>query len=232
MTVPIDDDVAEKFARTAGYINKVVSYVSDILRKSKKKLSGCLDQLYGGTKPSITIRIHVSRVPYLSEDFLAGMPETIQINYQLRNGESLADTDVGSSTITLYIDTRYNVDDVLDILENRLPHELRHLVDAHDSEMLETMIRTLDANTSGDKAAYASDRGEYNARLSAVLSVALKRLADPRIRSKIHSADDLVENIRWTSQYEDLMQDFDDKQYMAVRQNLVKILQNVMSKMN
>ena len=232
MTVPMDEDVAEKFARTAGYINKVVSYVSDLLRKSKGKLSGCIKQLYEGQKPSITIRIHVSRVPYLSEEFLTVMPDTLNIEICLGIGESLADTDAGSSAITIYVDERYGIDDVLAAVEDRLPHELRHLVDAHDSEMLETMIRTLEANSSGDRDAYASDRGEYNARLSAVLSVALKRLADPRVRSKVHSADDLVENIRWTSQFEELMQDFDDKQYITVRDILVRILQNVMHRMN
>ncbi len=231
-TGQIDDDVAEKFVQTAGYINQIVGYVDSVLTKSPDKFAQCVEQLYNQTKPSISIRLRMSNVAGLPETFLANLPESIMIKIKLSDGESLADTDIGSSTINIYIDPRYKTEDVLDAINERLPHELRHLVDAHDNQMLETMIRTLESNASGNRSEYAADKGEYNARMSAVLSVALKRLADPRLRSKIHSADDLVENIRWTSQFEELMADFDDEQYMAVRQNLVKILQNVMSKMN
>lgn len=232
MTVPMDDDVAEKFVQTAGYINQIVSYVDSVLAKSHQKFSSCVEQLLNQAKPSISIRIRISNVAGLPDTFVSNIPDVINIIVKLSEGESLADIDIGTATITIYIDERYNTDDVLDAINERLPHELRHLVDAHDSQMLETMIRTLDTNASGNRSDYTTDKGEYNARMSAVLSVALKRLANPKLRSQIHSADELVENIRWTSQFENLMEDFDDEQYMAVRQNLVKILQNVMSKMN
>ena len=231
-TGQIDDDVAEKFVQTAGYINQIVGYVNTVLTKSMSKFTQCIEQLYNRAKPSISIRIRLSNVSGLPETFVANLPETVNILVKLSEGDSLADTDVGSSTITIYIDPRYKTEDIMDAINDRLPHELRHLVDANDNQMLETMIRTLESNASGNRSDYASDKGEYNARMSAVLSVALKRLADPRLRAKIHSADELVENIRMTQQFKELMADFDDEQYMSVRQNLVKILQNVMSKMN
>jgi hypothetical protein len=232
MTGSITDDMAEKFVQTSGYINQIVTHVEGLLNRSRPKLAVCIEQLCNGTKESVNIRIHLSKITGLPTDFVKGLPDTIMIRYELATSESIADTDVANATVTIYVDPRYSIDDVIDAATERLPHELRHLVDANDASMLYTMIKTLDSNSSGDRAAYASDTGEYNARMSAVLSVALRRLADPKIRSKVHSADELVENIRFTQQFEDLMQDFDDEQYMAVRQNLVKILQNVMRKMN
>ena len=115
-TGQIDDDVAEKFVQTAGYINQIVGYVDSVLTKSPDKFAQCVEQLYSQTKPSISIRLRLSNVAGLPETFIANLPESIMIKIKLSEGESLADTDIGSSTINIYIDPRYKTEDVLDAI--------------------------------------------------------------------------------------------------------------------
>ena len=258
-SVDLDDNLAAKFAQTSQDIYKATVWVANKIKEFGEDFITYMKQHLDSEKDryNATIQFDFAEMG-LSEDFVKLLPPKLYIRfvrpehsimYPKSEGVTglayadtaglMADLDDGCAEYALIgifihpgMDT---TDSIVRIIRWKLPHELRHIVDTCDSATLKMMEDNLNHNTmatlTNKFTTYWDDPGEYYARMSEVVALAINGLSKPEMRQKFHSAKEAVDSLSSTRIYQDAVGDVDDTAKAAFKKNLELILAKIMDKL-
>jgi hypothetical protein len=188
-----DDNLANKFVATSRNILTVAEWViSHMPEGSYDWLLDQAKQNYNFDKRAMLIDMR--KIPGLDPVFVNAFDKPAILRFSVYKGTKNA--GLGKSgdydEITIYIHTDKPAEYIKQDLQRRLPHELRHLADAHDAEMIEVYQTTLKNNKSSEKTEYWTDLGEFYARMTEIITLVLQRLKNPEERKRITSVNDML----------------------------------------
>ncbi|WP_405323243.1 hypothetical protein [Fibrobacter sp.] len=192
-----DDNLAEKFVATSRNILTVTEWV--IEHMPENSYDWLLEQAkanFNFDKRAMLIDMH--KIPGLDDAFVNAFNLPVILRFSVCKGNTNSGYAKAGiyDEITIYIHTDQPAENIKRDLQRRLPHELRHVADAHDAEMITVYQQTLQNNKSSDKSKYWTDLGEFYARMTEIITLVLKRLKDPEERKHITSVGDMLRKLQ------------------------------------